>query len=266
MAVSRALSRLLRIRNLEEEQRRLVLESAMGERDRLQRALDAAAQRESRGRRLVEASARSGELPDRLAGVEETRLAVRHAEVLEPRIAEMELEIAELRQEFLSKRVERRQAETVIEEGEARDAVVAGRRSQQNLDDWHRNRMWRREAAALPNSGSPDESKAHTTKAVILSDRSAAQGVEGPAFAFSTPTHRAVILSDRSAAQGVEGPAFAFSMPTHRAVILSDRTLSKAKGKGVEGSAFGATELSSELETHHTSAVDLPTGSQPEAE
>jgi uroporphyrin-III C-methyltransferase len=41
-------------------------------------------------------------------------------------------------------------------------------------------------------------------KAVILSDRSAAQGVEGPASSF---TQTAVILSDWSVAQGVEGPA-----------------------------------------------------------
>src|ERR1039458_373198 len=79
MAVSRALRRLLRIRSLEEEQRRLALESAIGELNRLEHALAATAQQDRRGRRLVEVSARSGELPDRLAGPEETGAATRHA-------------------------------------------------------------------------------------------------------------------------------------------------------------------------------------------
>jgi hypothetical protein len=52
----------------------------------------------------------------------------------------MELEVAALRQEFLLKRVERRQAETLIGETEARDAVSAGRRAQQQIDDWYRSR------------------------------------------------------------------------------------------------------------------------------
>jgi hypothetical protein len=39
--------------------------------------------------------------------------------------------------------VERRQAETLISEAEARDALDAERKSQQGLDDWFRNRMHR---------------------------------------------------------------------------------------------------------------------------
>jgi hypothetical protein len=56
--------------------------------------------------------------------------------------------VATLREEFLAKRVERRQAETLIKETEARDAIEAGRRSQQNLDDWFGNRMHRKDAEA----------------------------------------------------------------------------------------------------------------------
>jgi len=145
MAVPRALRRLLHIRSLEEEQRWLALESAIGELKRLERALAATAERDRRGRRLVEASARSGELPDRLAGLEETRAATRHAAVLAPRIVAVELDVATLRQEFLGKRVERRQAETLIRETEARDAIEAGRHGQQALDDWYRFRLHRAE-------------------------------------------------------------------------------------------------------------------------
>ena len=84
MAVSRGLRRLLGIRNIEEEQSRLALESALAELNRLERALAAAAERDLRGRRLVETSARTGELADRLAGLEEGRTASRHAAALAP--------------------------------------------------------------------------------------------------------------------------------------------------------------------------------------
>jgi hypothetical protein len=148
MAVSRALRRLLRIRDLEEEQNRLALESALGELNRLEHALEATVERERRGRRLIEASARTGELSDRLAGLEETRAAGRHAAVLEPRIEAKEEDVTARREEFLMKRVERRQAETLIRESEAREAVEAGRRGQQALDDWYGSRLYREEAEA----------------------------------------------------------------------------------------------------------------------
>jgi hypothetical protein len=49
----------------------------------------------------------------------------------------------ERREEYLLKRVERRQAETLIQETEARDAIVDGRRGQQTLDDWYSSRLYR---------------------------------------------------------------------------------------------------------------------------
>jgi hypothetical protein len=143
MAVSRALRRLLRIRDIEEEQGRLALESALGDLRHLENALAATVERARSGRRLVGTSAHSGELPDRLAGLEETRAADRRAAVLVPRIADAELDVVALRQEFLRKRVERRQAETLIRETEARDAVEANRRGQQMLDDWFGNKTHR---------------------------------------------------------------------------------------------------------------------------
>jgi flagellar biosynthesis chaperone FliJ len=148
MAVSRALRRLLRIRELEEEQCRLAMESALGELNRLEQALTATTEQGRRGRRLVEASARSGELTDRLAGIEESRAALRRAEALAPRVAAAKSHVVLRRQEYIAKRVERRQAETLIRETEARDAVEAGRRDQQTLDDWFRSRRHRDEAEA----------------------------------------------------------------------------------------------------------------------
>ena len=151
MAVSRALRRLLRIRVLEEEQCHLALESALGDLKGLEHALEGTAGRDRRGRSLVQASARSGELPDRLAGLQETVTAKRVAALLLPRIASAQTDVSELRQEFLEKRVERRQAETLIEETEACDALEAGRRSQQTLDDWYRSGLHRSQSDAERN-------------------------------------------------------------------------------------------------------------------
>ena len=68
MAVSRALRRLLRVLEIEEEQSRLALESAVGELGILEHSLTATRTRERSGRRLVISSAQSGELPDRGRG------------------------------------------------------------------------------------------------------------------------------------------------------------------------------------------------------
>jgi len=136
MGVSRGLRRLLRLREMEEEAGRAALESALGELRGLERARDSARQRERGGRLLLAASARTGELTDRLAGFEETRAGERHRAALEPRIAETEESVIARRQQLLVKRLERRQVETLIEEQEASDATEAGRRTQRGLDDW----------------------------------------------------------------------------------------------------------------------------------
>jgi hypothetical protein len=78
--------------------------------------------------------------------------AGRRATALTPKIENAELEVTALRDEFLAKRVERRQAETLLKETEDRDAIEAGRRSQQSLDDWFGNRRHRRDAEAAAES------------------------------------------------------------------------------------------------------------------
>jgi hypothetical protein len=143
MAVSRAMRRLLRVREIEEELSRAALESATGDLNHLEAALATAEKRERGGRRLVAASVGSGEIVDRIAGLEETGAARRHAAALKPMIADMELVVTARRQEFLAKRIERRQVETLIRETEAGDAIQSGRRSQRELDDWFLSRTRR---------------------------------------------------------------------------------------------------------------------------
>jgi hypothetical protein len=156
MAVSRSLRRLLRVLNIEEEQCKSALETALGELSRIERAVTAAEARARSGRQLVSASARTGELPDRLAGLEEAHAAKRRTLALASRMIEAQSNVETLRQEFLAKRVECRQAETLIREAEIQDALVAGRRTQQGLDDWYLNRMHSmRGASSAPVSARP---------------------------------------------------------------------------------------------------------------
>jgi hypothetical protein len=145
MAVSTALERLLRIRDLEEEQRRLALESQLGRLNELKNAMRTALARQRQGRELVGESVRSGQAADRQAGLVESIVAQKHAQMLEPCITASEDQAARLRQEVLDKRVECRQAETLIEETEARDALEASRRSQRILDDWFGSKKFRQQ-------------------------------------------------------------------------------------------------------------------------
>jgi flagellar biosynthesis chaperone FliJ len=103
---------------------------------RLEGALQGSEQWDRRGRLLVTTSAGTGEFLDRLAGLEETLAAHRHAAALKPKIVEAERSVTSRKNEFLGKRIERRQAETLIEKTETEDKIEAGRRAQRDVDGW----------------------------------------------------------------------------------------------------------------------------------
>lgn len=54
------------------------------------------------------------------------------------------------REDLLQKRVERRQAETLIQESEAQGTIEAERCSQQALDNWYGSRQYRDGTDAAP--------------------------------------------------------------------------------------------------------------------
>ncbi len=134
MAVSKTLRKLLRVRGLEEEQQRATLESALAELHRIDAALEACRARERRGRSLMRAAP---EMEDRLTGRVELDAAQRHARILSLRRNEAEREAARLREQFLAKRIERRQAETLVQEAQVQDERALSHRAQQSLDEWH---------------------------------------------------------------------------------------------------------------------------------
>jgi len=141
MASPRLMERVLRIRRIEEDQSRRLLDLALAELAQLERALSEAKQRKRVGRELIRASAMSGEMMDRVAGLEESRSAGRRALSLISCIRAAAERVALLRQDYLSKRTSRLQAETLAEAEAAREAAMSQRHEQQSLDDWYLNRM-----------------------------------------------------------------------------------------------------------------------------
>jgi flagellar export protein FliJ len=143
MPVSPALKRLLRIRELEEELSKSALESAVAEREHFRRKLAMAVESNRSGRRLWGESVHAGDCESRHAAVEEMRLAAQLTGLASAKLVAAEKELNRRRENYLATRTVRRQAETIIDEAEQRDAQVALRRNQQELDEWFRSNALR---------------------------------------------------------------------------------------------------------------------------
>lgn len=137
MAVSRSLKRLLGVLKLEEEQYEAALGEALGEVHRLERSDDEAEQRQRLGRRWISTGAAQGEALDLLAGLEETRAGERIQQFLLPLIETARENAEQCRAAFLAKRIERRQAETLLEQAESQEKIENLRRTQNSLDEWY---------------------------------------------------------------------------------------------------------------------------------
>jgi len=161
MAVSQGVRRLLNVLKIEEEQCQAEMESTLGDLRRLEQALMATQEREREARRLVSASVASGEIADRLAGLEESRAALSRAALLKPKIAEAGAAASARQRDFLLKRVERRQAEAVIRRAEAQAAIEAGRRDQRQQDEWFLSKAQRGKPAggALDGESRPESAE-----------------------------------------------------------------------------------------------------------
>jgi flagellar export protein FliJ len=138
MAASKSLRRLRNIRQAEEEQMQAYMELAVAALQRLETDLTETRERVRRARVLIASSVHTGEVLDRIAGLEELRAADRRAKVLSAKVDAAEKQVQSKRRELLDKRVERRQVERVYEAVQAKDATAANRKSQLVLDDWHR--------------------------------------------------------------------------------------------------------------------------------
>lgn len=140
MAVKRTLKRLVHLLELEEEQCKTALETAMRQLRQIESALVAAEVRERAGRALVFSSALRNEIEDRLAGLEQSRAALRaqtHLLLRRQKTAEI---AEEKRALYLAKRIERRQVQTLVDAAGAREALENRRSTQAALDEWYLTR------------------------------------------------------------------------------------------------------------------------------
>lgn len=147
MAATRVLRRLLKVRQLEEEHLKTALESAQMELGNLVEAQRSAVEREGRGRVLILESVRTGELRDRLAGIEEVRFATKLRIALSMKIETAERKAEQLRVHYAAKRMECQKVDALIEVAEAEQKLTESRRTQEALDDGHRSLRQRRAVA-----------------------------------------------------------------------------------------------------------------------
>lgn len=141
MPPGQSLKRLHSIRAAEEEQYRTQMNLALAELRRLEEALENSRERLRRALTLFSGSVHNGVVEDRIAGLEAAALADRLARVLAERIRIANGHFTQLRAQFLAKRVERRQVETLLDAVIAQDLIEGNRKNQLALDEWFRSRL-----------------------------------------------------------------------------------------------------------------------------
>lgn len=158
MAASKALQRVARIRSLEEEQQRAALESVLAEMRQLETALAECAARESHNRQMLLQAALRNDCAGRQSALAEAEAAPRRKRLLNKRLLAVRQAAELLRASFLQKRVERRQAETLVAEADAGARAAENRRAQQAADAWHSDR--RRTHPTPPDTDAPRHNSA----------------------------------------------------------------------------------------------------------
>ena len=138
MTSSRRLRRLHELRQIEERNQASLLQSATSELRRLSEARKDVRIREASGRALMMTIVQGEQMQDRVAGAVEAASASRISTVLARRIRDVTEDIARIRDRFVAKRIERRQAETLLSTAVELDALEAQRKSQLALDEWYR--------------------------------------------------------------------------------------------------------------------------------
>lgn len=142
------LRRLCDLRRIEELNQAAQLEQARSELQRVEQALREAEVRKSAGRGLFNQGAGSGDLDDRIAGLEEIASATRLTGFLRALRSSAENLVRRTEAEYLLKRAQRSQVETLLRLESEREAAAAQKQNQSLLDEWHRSRRGPIEGAA----------------------------------------------------------------------------------------------------------------------
>jgi flagellar export protein FliJ len=136
MPSSRGLLRLLRLRELEEEQSRLELEAAASERDRAAQRVTATIAAQNRARGAVADSIAQLDRTGRQMASLELAVACRLRLPVETWLAAAEAAVDRLRDAYRLHRVDRRQVETLVDQARDKARTTEARRAQQQLDAW----------------------------------------------------------------------------------------------------------------------------------
>jgi flagellar export protein FliJ len=140
MSSGKALPRLLRLRQLEEEQARLELEAQLMARNMALERQQRIVERQDSERREFEEAVQHARTADRTGAVMELGLILDQRLWAEKSLAAAESAVDRSRATFLQKRIGRRQVESLVEEQALLAREEANRRDQQQLDDWYGRR------------------------------------------------------------------------------------------------------------------------------
>jgi flagellar biosynthesis chaperone FliJ len=141
MATARSLRRLHGIRETEEHMISSALQSAIHELQQVESAMRFAHERATVERGALASRLQSGSPEDRIAGFEEIAAADRLANALSARIRLAQEKVTQARKQFFQVRVQRQQAQTLLEQSLSRARLEADRRAQMALDEWHRSQL-----------------------------------------------------------------------------------------------------------------------------
>lgn len=144
----KAIQRLLRLRELEEEQSRRRLEAATRQLSQIELAMESAVQRQVQSRENFLAAVTENDVQRRVGSILDMGQGVQHQRHIEPTLRAIEIEVVSQRAEFLSKRTYRQQVETLIANARQRADADTTRRAQQMLDDWYGRRTRPKNAKA----------------------------------------------------------------------------------------------------------------------
>jgi len=148
MSGKKAFLRLMRLRELEEEQSRQVLELSVGRHREIQGELAQATSRQAESRAQFVASAGEADTSGRCGAMLEMSFAAQQQHQAQLALQAADLAVATQRAEFLVRRTERRQVETLLRQQRSLLEIETRRRAQQILDDWYGRKQLQDSGAA----------------------------------------------------------------------------------------------------------------------
>ncbi len=137
MSSAKVLERLLRLRELEEEQQRFALETVVVERNRSAARLALSLSVQAETRQSYTERIEADDPPGRLDATLRLANSLKESAYCQWQWEATDRAVAAAQEQYFAQRLLRRQAETLVEEQRRKANVEATRRAQQMLDDWY---------------------------------------------------------------------------------------------------------------------------------